>query len=67
MRRRSAINARGQGGRTDVPVEALCEDGDFLASHRPLNCEITRWERPMPDRALGVSIRTVFRYLSAGD
>jgi|ERR1700682_2236457 len=70
-------NARGQGGRTDVPVEALCEDGDFLASHRPLNCEITRWERPLPDRAkelqakgmsapetgraLGVSIRTVFR------
>ena len=28
------VNARGQGGRTDVLVEALCEDGDFLASHR---------------------------------
>jgi hypothetical protein len=31
------INARGQGGRTDVLVEALCEDGDFLASHRSSN------------------------------
>src|SRR4051794_38514153 len=28
------INARGQGGYTNVLVEALCEDGDFLASHR---------------------------------
>ena len=28
------INARGEGGRTDVLVEALCEDGDFLAAHR---------------------------------
>ena len=26
------VNARGQGGRTDVLVEALCEDGDFLAT-----------------------------------
>jgi hypothetical protein len=28
------INARGQGGCMNVLVEALCEDGDFLASHR---------------------------------
>src|ERR1700694_5629143 len=65
-------NARGQGGRTDVPVEALWEGCDFLASHPPLSCDSTRWDRPLPDqakgmsppetgRALGVSIRTVFR------
>jgi hypothetical protein len=28
------INARGQCSCTNVLVEALCEDGDFLASHR---------------------------------
>jgi hypothetical protein len=28
------INARGRDGCTDVLVEALCEDGDFLAAHR---------------------------------
>jgi hypothetical protein len=32
-----SINARGQSGRTDLLVEALCADGESLASHRLSN------------------------------
>ena len=38
------VNARGQGGRTDVLVEALCEDGDFLASHRSSDESLARYD-----------------------